>query len=76
MLVVVGDVDFVINLPDVLCNGVQCLPFGQQLVNTGGQEDEYLIPWLEVTDAGVLMLPCFFGLVKVVLVLVGRRTST
>ena len=41
------------------------MPFG----HTGGQEDEYLIPWLEVTAAGVLIIPgfqCFLGMAKVV----------
>ena len=68
-LAAVGHVYFVIGLPDVSCNSVRSLPFGQQLVSTGGQEDEYLIPWLEVTAAGVFIIPgflCFLGLAEVV----------
>ena len=68
-LVAVGHVYFVIDLPDASCNSVRSLPFSQQLVSTGGQEDEYLIPWLEVTAAGVLIIPgflCFLGFAELV----------
>ena len=39
---------------------------GEGCVSTGGQEDEYLIPWLEVTDVDFPILPFFLDLVKVV----------